>query len=1141
MQQAARTDAAGAYRIVVDAGLGSYVVTASAFGYLPFTAAVERAPGTTRITRDLRLSPRPLLLDTVSAVAVAVRPNGEAPTAAERAARWSAVTSEGFPVDPGSFADVAALEPGVVRVGAEGAGLSIAGQSPDQNGATADGATYGGGSLPSEGVRSVGVFTNSYDVARGRFSGGQVAATTIGGTNLWGGSLSSYVDDPALRYGGAAGDVGGRPGRRLRLNAGGGGALVRDRLFVFGALDLAHGTETGTGLQLLDTAALRRLDVAPDSARRLIEIAQRLGAAPQAALPVSSSHDFASALARVDVALTRTQSLTVRLDWRGFNGSGLGSSPLRLLGPAGEHRTRDGGLLVQHAYSGARWANEARVYHSAGLASAGAAGTPGPAGIVRVLSTRGDGATGASTLAFGGVPLAIREERSLWEAANELRVSLGGHLVKVGVLVQEERAVSGGMSGRGGTFTFNSLGDLELGRAASYTRTLAVDPGEAVRRTAALYLGDSWTPHERLRLVLGVRLDGTRYGRRAVPAAAVDYLTGGGGGQVPGDLVLTPRFGFRYNAPGRGGWTLDGGAGGFAGAPPLASLAPRWGEAGEGQASLVCVGPASPVPQWQQYAADPGAAPSACADAASVFSAASPHVTLFHPGYASPRTWRASLGLRGGLTARWGLSVDALLVRGTHLPSAADLNFSGPAAFTLADEGGRPVHAATGEIDPATGGIAPGAARAAAALGPVLELGSRGESWTGQVTAGLSGFVGRGGQVGVYYTHSRARTLQGGIPFPGEPSASTAGDPALREWTDAPFVHRHLLQGILSLRPFPRLRVSAVGSLASGLPFTPLVGGDVNGDGYPNDRAFVFDPATAADPAVAEGMAALLRDAPAGARACLRAQAGQVARPGACRTAWLPSLDVRAELLARGNANSRRLTVTLTASNVTAGLDYLLHGPDGLRGWGQYPVPDATLLHVRGFDRARPAFGYEVNPNFGVPLGSGAGRIPLRVALQVRVTLGADPRYQPLMHAIELGSGSARESIRAGVAARIRLVPAAVLRLHATDTTALGLTPLQQAQLSAAADSLAPLVAAVVDSLTELYTTRGPLTPLRRARIQELSQRAGALAAAAVELTRARLSPEQWARVPAWLTRPLVGEEMERPPPMELSLPIGGP
>jgi hypothetical protein len=145
------------------------------------------------------------------------------------------------------------------------------------------------------------------------------------------------------------------------------------------------------------------------------------------------------------------------------------------------------------------------------------------------------------------------------------------------------------------------------------------------------------------------------------------------------------------------------------------------------------------------------------------------------------------------------------------------------------------------------------------------------------------------------------------------------------------------------------------------------------------------------------------------------------------------------------------------------------------------------------------------------------------------------------MQAIELGSGRARESIRADLARRVRNVPLLVLHLNATDTTALALTPTQRARLRAQADSLAPVIAAAVDSLTSVYTEKGPFTALRRARLEAASRRAGELASATIELTRGQLTPEQWARVPAWLARPLSAEELERPPTMEMSIPLGTP
>lgn len=1138
-EQAVLTDTQGRYRFVISGGPGEYVVSASAFGYLSFSAAVAREPGTARATRDLRLNARPMTLDTV--MAVLASPGREKPTAAERAGEWSAVSSEGL-ADPGNLAEVAALEAGVTRVGADGAGLSIAGQASDQNGTTLDGASYGGGgTLPSEGVRGVAVYTSSYDVSRGQFSGGQVAATTLAGTNLWGGSLTTHLEDPALLYGGAPGGVAGRAGRRLRLNGGGGGALVRDRLFVFGAVDLAHGSRAGTGLELLDSASLRRLAVAPDSARRLIEIARDAGAAsPAAALVPATGQDLTSLLGRLDYTPSRRQQVTLRVDWRAYDAGGFGSAPLRLLGGAGEQRSRGGGVFLEHAATGGVWANELRVYRSLNTSGVNN-GPPAPTGQVNVASTLADGSTGVSVLSFGGVPFSVRDRHSLWSLGDELKVAAAGeHMLKAGVLLQEERALYDAAQGRGGVFTFNSLADLERNRPALYTRTLATRGREAVRRYGALYLGDSWRRGERLSIVMGVRVDATAYGRRPALAPGADSLTGGHGAQAPGEVVVTPRLGVRYGAPGGRGWTVQAGAGGFAGLAALDALAARWGDTGAAEATLVCVGPAAPVPEWRRYASDPSAVPSTCARETSPFSSAAPQAAVFSSAYGAPRTWRASLGASRMLVGTWGLSLDALLARGTHLPNAVERNFSGTPAFMLAGEGGRPVYAEPGQIDPITGGIAPGAARLAPALGPVLEVGARGRSWTGQLTAALNGGLGRRMQVGVAYTLTRARALGGGVPGPGITSFGTAGDPGAMEWADAPFAPRHQLQVLASGRVMRRLRVSAVGRLSSGLPFTPSVGGDVNGDGYANDRAFVFEPARLDDPSLAAAMRALLDYAPDAARACLRAQTGRVASPGACHTSWSPSLDLRAEMLAVGNVNTRRLALTLTASNVTAGLDYLLHGPDGLHGWGQYPSPDATLLRVRGFDPARQAFRYEVNPAFGRPLGGGAFRLPFRIALQARVTAGADPRYQPLMQAIELGSGRARASVRTDLARRVPNLPAVLLHLNSADTTALMLTAVQRARLRALADSLAPAIAAVVDSLTDVCTEKAA-PAVRAARLQELTRSAATLTATAAGLTRERLTAEQWTRVPGWLTRPPREDELDRPPTMQMDLPMGAP
>jgi len=68
--------------------------------------------------------------------------------------------------------------------------------------------------------------------------------------------------------------------------------------------------------------------------------------------------------------------------------------------------------------------------------------------------------------------------------------------------------------------------------------------------------------------------------------------------------------------------------------------------------------------------------------------------------------------------------------------------------------------------------------------------------------------------------------------------ASTAGDPRAVDWALGAFDTRHQVRYPLSYNAFDAVTLRWFGNLRSGLPFTPQVNADVNGDGYANDRAF---------------------------------------------------------------------------------------------------------------------------------------------------------------------------------------------------------------------------------------------------------------------------------------------------------------
>ena len=76
-------------------------------------------------------------------------------------------------------------------------------------------------------------------------------------------------------------------------------------------------------------------------------------------------------------------------------------------------------------------------------------------------------------------------------------------------------------------------------------------------------------------------------------------------------------------------------------------------------------------------------------------------------------------------------------------------------------------------------------------------------------------------------------------------------------------------------------------TVQSGSRFTPMIAGDVNGDGYFNDRAFVFDPSRTADTALAGAMRSLLANGAGPARSCLTSALNQLAGRATCQAPWI--------------------------------------------------------------------------------------------------------------------------------------------------------------------------------------------------------------------------------------------------------------
>jgi hypothetical protein len=422
----------------------------------------------------------------------------------------------------------------------------------------------------------------------------------------------------------------------------------------------------------------------------------------------------------------------------------------------------------------------------------------------------------------------------------------------------------------------------------------------------------------------------------------------------------------------------------------------------------------------------------------------------------------------------------------------------------------------------------------------VSQINSDLESSTRQLTASINGVTARAILFNASYTYTRSRDETQGISsfggggggFGGGSSASTAGNPNVAERATSDQERRHSILATLTWPIKPAIELTAIARVRSGGLFTPIVGGDVNGDGLRNDRPFVYDPAAAADTALSNGMSRLLATAPERARECLEAQMGTIARRNSCSVPWSPSLDLQANFRPTFFGLNRKLTVSVLGLNTLVGIDHLLHGKDDLHGWGQPVFPDRTLLYVRGFDPAARRFVYQVNEHFGAQAGSrNAFRVPFQLAVQARLALGRDPARQQ-MNAV-LGARGANRATPADFRERLaRAIPNPFQRiLELNDSLKLDLTADQKSKLQVMRDSLQvkadTLIGALAQTLGSNEARNADALQLG-ARMRGRIQEGRALALKAVKDAEQVLTPDQWAKVPDDIKQPFQGQQGQR-------------
>ncbi|HUQ46898.1 MAG TPA: carboxypeptidase regulatory-like domain-containing protein [Gemmatimonadaceae bacterium] len=1027
----ARTDKNGRFTLTFPGGDGDYMVSYAAMGFAAKRFEVKRAADEEILVADTRLARVGAVLDPVKITAERqkVQRNDVQPdvSGTEKALNNSAVPANLM----GDLAAMAASLPGVLSVpGSDGSadGYSVLGLGADQNNTTLNGMSFAGSSLPRDASVSSSLITSPYDVSRGGFSGAQMSLRTRSGSNFLTRGMSLNVDAPQLQWTDRASRSLGQEYSNYSLGGTLSGPLRLDKAFYNVAYQLGRRSNDLQSLLNTNAGGLQAASVSADSVARLLSILNTAKVPLSVGSPPSDRiGDSGSLFGSVDIAPPSSssgQALNIS-----FNGNWSKQSPSSIFAtelPAhsGDRTNWRGGLQARsNTYFGVGILSET----SLGVSASKSWGTPYlqiPGGQVRVNSDFADGTSGVQNLVFGGNQflnsttttntVGLLNQLSWFSASNRHRLKMTTEARRDGsVLEQANNSL--------GTFSFNSLADLQASKPSLFSRQLGFRERDVSQYVGGLSLGDSWRKTDNLQIQYGVRADANRFARRPALNSTLETAFGVKNDAVPDEIYFSPRAGFSWTygqAPQIAGFdgafrgpraVVRGGLGVFQNTPSTNLVGNALDNTGlaSGVQQLTCIGAATPIPDWAAYAGNTSSIPTKCADGTNgtVFSSAAPAVSLFAKDYKAPRSIRSNLSWNGPVLGnRFTSQIEATYSLNLNQQGITDLNFNPASRFMLPSEGGRPVYVNPSSIVPTTGATAAQDGRLSPLFSRIVEQTSDLKSQSRQVRVSLSPATFSSSlSWGLSYVYGNNREQFNGFN-------STVSNPLSTEWGRSSFDSRHQIVYNLGYNFFDFIRVSWFGQFRSGSPYTPMVAGDINGDGYNNDRAFIpqvsSDPAllSTLDPALANGIQSLLNNGSASAKNCLQSQPGKLAARNSCQGPWISTANMSVSFNPVKVRMPQRATMSFQISNPLGAADMLLHGSSSLRGWGQPTNPDPQLLYVRGFDPVAKKYKYEVNQRFGkTNQALGAFRLPVTLTAMMRFDLGPTREKQTLTQQLDRG------------------------------------------------------------------------------------------------------------------------------------------
>lgn len=987
------TDSGGLFHIDSPGGSGEYVLTVVAHGYRPIRRRIVNEDGGSVLQANVTLRKA---LSTLTGIAVvAERPIPAKPFAYEIGVGGTEAVAAGTRAASGpalsEFADALRTN---LFVDPQGFLALPAAESQTQ----LNGLLFRGTGMPRSSPVSIKAGVGEYDIAAGGFSGGRIEVDLLPAGEFARREGELVLDAASSALGTQPIGHRGVGGATSIVDVGGTSRLGQRSAGVAWGLRASHSSAQTSSLATADSSELERLGIPYRTSAAIMDIARANGlwSAPNA-VGLSSTNSATGTL-RFDPSISRRETNAIVLAGSFREATPTISDPLAA--PSRASGSGLGELAVQHLFrridgSGAAW--DIRSGISGSRRSNGELSIPAPATVlVRAREGASDVGGGTVSVTLGGPVPASETHRITTEIVAQREHFLGfderGQRKFLLAARSDWYAASRASSASIAVPSVRALQALDSGQAS----LLGSARGNAVAQRLTGGASQSARLGPSVRVTAGARADYQRVG------AMED-------GMHAHSFDVSPRIGLTWNFV-----TPTEGPGFMQSNLQTRQLVPP---------GVLRVGAGMFTADYApEHAALPGGFPTrsseltctiandaidgATADSAA-FTVEGLRSTCSDPQASGDRRVleaTASLGPRhrpsrstratASFLTRVGsldLSADGIVAINDRESGVEDVAVPVIPVALFTPDANRPFFADVSSISIADGRLIKGRVRDGSLVGSALRLTSDRRSLLRRLALQVS--TRNGGTrypFRIGYVLSKTDTEEGGW------DRDTFGSPWTLARAPSRFDARHQLQFEIAHSIYG-VSFSFWLRAASGLPFSILVDGDVNGDGNAtNDRASIPAIPVAPTTQVERAMRAVIDGAPRYASDCLLAHAGQDAGRGSCRGPWSVRTAVYASFDPGVYFRRKLADVTIVVENPLSLLGRQL-GVAWMRSVSSQSQVDPVLLRVVRFDPQASAFIYDVNSHFGrrfQSLGIHGGAY--RVSLSVRVPLSPGIQRQQL-------------------------------------------------------------------------------------------------------------------------------------------------